>query len=149
MIRPLRRRHRWMVAGVAVIVAPLCLAALAARPERTVQAELPPALGAPVVTPAGAGVELPSSPPLRVRPTPDGRIELTAEGPIDGAGLLLYWLPTGARGPADGHLLGAVAGGARQLLVPPAAATAPGELLLYSLGHGEEVARAAWPGVEP
>ncbi len=149
MIRPLRRRHLWMVILMAVLVASLYLAALAARPETPLEGELPAALGVPEVAPAGAGVELPTSPPLRVRPTADGRIELAAEGPIEGAGLLLYWLPAGAGGPADGHLLGPLAGGARQVLALPPAAAARGELLLYSLGHGEEVARTGWSGVEP
>ncbi len=40
MIRPLRRRHFWLVAIIAVVALVLFLAALAARPERPYEENL-------------------------------------------------------------------------------------------------------------
>ena len=37
MIRPLRQRHRWMIAIIAAVVLLLFFAALASRPERPIQ----------------------------------------------------------------------------------------------------------------
>jgi hypothetical protein len=146
MIRQLRRRHRWLVGTVAVIAAPLYLAALAARPEPAVQAALPAGLAERAASGGGEAVELPTSPPIRVRPVAGSAIELTADGFVEGADLLLYWAPAkAAQTMADAHLLGAVRGGERQILELPAAAVAPGVLFLYSLGHGAEVAQAPWP----
>lgn len=46
--------------------------------------------------------------------------------------------------PADSHLLGRLAGvQLRRFLLPPAAATQPGSLYFYSLGHQELVDAAA------
>ncbi|MCP4203335.1 MAG: hypothetical protein GY769_15540 [bacterium] len=73
MIRRLRRRHRWMLAVVTLVVVPLFLAALGARPDRVFE-----------------------EPPIALMP-PEGDLE-------------------------------------------------SGVLVLYSLGHGEEVARVEWPG---
>ena len=41
MIRSLRRRHRWMIVGVALVVVLLYVAAIASRPERAIQDSLP------------------------------------------------------------------------------------------------------------
>ena len=152
MIRPLRRRHLWMVATLAAIVAPLYLAALAVRPAPAVQEALPGGLAEPASADSGEMVELPTTPPLQVRAAGADAIEIRSEGFIEGADLLLYWAPAaGARSLADAWLLGPVRGGGRQILELPGAATAaPGVLVLYSLGHGEEIAYASWPpGVTP
>lgn len=45
MIRPLRRRHRWIWAALAALLPLLVWAALAARPAPVPPQELPPALG--------------------------------------------------------------------------------------------------------
>ena len=147
MIRPLRRRHLWLVAAVAAVAGPLYLAALAARPAPAVRESLPEGIAERVAPAAGAETKLPTTPPLRVRAAGAGRIELSADGFVEGADLLLYWAPgEGARDLADAWLLGAVRGGERQLLaLPQAAAGRSGFLVLYSLGHGAEVASAPWP----
>ncbi len=147
MIRPLRQRHLWMVATVAAIVAPLYLASLAARPAPAVQEGLPVGLTEPAAATSGEGVELPTTPPLRVRPAAAGTIVVEADGFVEGADLLLYWAPgEGPRTLADAYLLGALRGGERQLFaLPEERAGEPGVLVLYSLGHGEEVAYAPWP----
>ena len=147
MIRPLRRRHLWLVAAVAAIVAPLYLAALTARPAPAVQGELAGGLAGPAKAASGQGVELPTTPPLEVRAAGAGIIEIRSDGFIEGADLLLYWAPaTGSRSLADAWLLGAVRGGERQLLhLPDVSKGAPGVLVLHSLGHGEEIAYAPWP----
>lgn len=41
MIRPLRRRHRWMLVVVTIVVVLLYVAAITARPERAIQETLP------------------------------------------------------------------------------------------------------------
>ncbi len=162
MIRPLRRRHRWMVALVGAVAAPLYVAALLARPAPAVQETLPDALapagamgggspGAPAPltggAPGGRAVELPTTPPIRLRAAAGGAIEATADGFVEGADLLLYWAPAeGSRSIAEAFLLGALRGGERQRFALPAAAGAgTGVLILYSLGHGEEIAYASWP----
>ncbi len=147
MIRPLRRRHRWMVGLVAVATGPLYLAALAGRPDPPVQETLPPSLSEPAASPSGAGVEIPTEPPIRVRHGGGGALIVEADGFVEAAGPLLYWAPAGdSRGLTDAHLLGALRGGERQVFALPAAADgADGVLVLYSLGHGEEVADAPWP----
>ena len=153
MIRPLRRRHPWMIGAVALVAGPLFLAALAVRPDFPVQEELPAGLDGPAATVVGdgvgvgVGVELATTPPIRLQPLPAGGVEATAEAPVEGADLLLYWAPAvGSREPADAYLLGALRGGERQLFhLPEAAAEKPGVLILYSLGHGEEVAYTPWP----
>jgi hypothetical protein len=148
MIRPLRRRHLWLVGTVAVIAAPLYLAALAARPVPAVQESLPTELAERAATSSGAGIELPTSPPIRVRPVAGGAIEAAADGFVEGADLLLYWAPAEAsRSLAEAHLLGPLRGGERQVFeLPETASGTAGVLILYSLGHGEEMAYAAWPG---
>ncbi len=147
MIRPLRRRHLWLVGATATIAAPLYLAALAARPAPAVQETLPAGLAEPAAEVTGEGVELPTTPPIRLRPAAGGAVEATADGFVEGADLLLYWLP--AEGPetkSTAHLLGALRGGERQVFgLPRAAATRPGLIFLYSLGHGEELAYTPWP----
>ena len=183
MIRPLRRRHPWLVGATAALAGPLYLAALAARPAPAVQEALPPGLaepGAPVIgapvtgapvtgapvtgvpvtgaaatgaaaapgaASTGGAVKLPTTPPIRLRPVAGGAIEATADGFVEGADLLLYWAPRdGERQVAEAYLLGAPRGGERQVFdLPAAAAATPGVVILYSLGHGEELARADWP----
>ena len=151
MIRPLRRRHLWLVGAVAAIVAPIYLAALAGRPAPAVQQSLPTGLAerGPTGSDAGSdeGVELPTTPPIRVRPVSGGAIEARADGFVEGADLLLYWTAAeGSRSLTEAHLLGALRGGERQLFdLPGAAFATPGVLVVYSLGHGEELAYAPWP----
>ena len=147
MIRPLRRRHLYLVAVVAAVVAPLYLAALAARPQPAVQKALPEGLARPASAASGEAVELPTTPPIRLWAAAAGTIEAEAEGFVEGADLLLYWAPAeGPRSLADAQLLGAMRGGERQLFsLPEAAATEPGVVVLYSLAHGEELTSAPWP----
>ena len=164
MIRPLRRRHLWLVGALAVVVAPLFVAALAVRPAPAIQPALPAGM-APAAAigddhpgssalpaaaaPSAVRAELPTTPPIRLRPMAGGAIEASGDGSVEGADLLLYWAPAdGGRSLADAHLLGALRGGERQLLrLPAAAAGADGVLILYSLGHGDELARAPWPTI--
>lgn len=152
MIRPLRRRHLWLILGTALVVAPLYLSALAARPARPARPVAPDLLdelegrgGAPV---GEVAAEFRTDPPIRLALLDNGAaVLLAAEEAIDGAGLLLYWLPAGARFPERAILVGAVRGHGRQALPLPERAVGPGSLLLYSLGHAEEIARVDWrPG---
>jgi hypothetical protein len=47
MIRPLRRRHLWMIALVALATGSLLVLALCARPDRPIQETLPHRLESP------------------------------------------------------------------------------------------------------
>ena len=147
MIRRLRRRHLWLLGGVAAIGAPLYLAALASRPAPAVQEALPSPLAEPPAAAAGEAIALPTTPPILVRSAGAGAIEARAEGVVEGADLLLYWAPASdSPSLADAYLLGPIRGGERQLFDLPAEAVGtPGVLIVYSLGHGEEIALAPWP----
>jgi hypothetical protein len=136
-----------MVGAMAAIVTPLYLAALAARPESPVQQELPRMLSEPPTSVGAPGVALAAEPAIELRPTTDGSLEVVASAELEGADLLLYWAPAGGgRSLADAFLLGPLRGGERQLFeLPTPAAVDPGVIVLYSLGHDEEVAYAPWP----
>jgi hypothetical protein len=147
MIRPLRRRHLWLILGAGLVVAPLYIAALAARPAHPVAPDLVDELEGRGGSPVGeVAAELRSDPPIRLASLDNGAaVLLTAEEAVDGAGLLLYWLPAGARFSERAVLVGAVRGHGRQALPLPEPVVEPGSLVLYSLGHAEEIARVGWP----
>jgi hypothetical protein len=149
-----------MFAAVTLVTVPVFFAALAARPDFTPGDPVP---GLPEQRPGGqtaeiggadrgtgSEVEFPIEPPLRLRAESrvSGDRVLVVEAPeaVEGAGLLLYWLPSGAEFPERAVLLGPVRGHGRQVLPLPRFAVGPGVLVLYDLGHSEEVARVEWPG---
>ncbi|MEM7586764.1 MAG: hypothetical protein AAF560_25465 [Acidobacteriota bacterium] len=152
MIAPLRRRHRWMTAILAVVVLGLYVAALAGRPAAPRTSELPAAR----VEPAGEVVaeydDLFRHPiTTRVRSSAAGwQLELTPSQPLAKPEVLVYWTSEGETGgpglPADAFLLGALAGARpRTMTLPAAAQGRPGQLLLYSLGHQEIVDSGTLP----
>ena len=159
MIAPLRRRHRWTTAVLAVAVPVLYVVALAARPDEPVVVSLPPEW-----SPAPAGkVEadlglLIEDPPVVVRARGDGSSDVKSWGlelepiePIARPKMLVYWSaspPTAGRLPEAATLLGGLAGRhARTFELPVAARGHAGTLVLYSLGHQEIVASAPLPAI--
>lgn len=159
MIKPLRRRHRWLVTAVAVLVVPLFFAALAVRPERPLEERLEGRFerGAAAVV-DGTKLEFSTQPPMSLAiDATRGVLTLDAPEAVEAPGLLLYWQPAATEFPEGAILIGAVHGhGSVSLAFEEAAgpfgaqtgsSTRPfGSFLLYSLGHGEEVARVDWPG---
>lgn len=157
MIAPLRRWHRWMVASVVVVVVPLFFAAIGVRPDRALEENLDGRFERrSSETSGGVEAQLPTDPPMAVRISAGGAT-VTVATPLDipaGASsvapaLLLYWQPDESAFPEDAILLGTISGrGRTSLLLEEAVASAvgpAGDLVLYSLGHGEEIARTGWP----
>jgi len=120
VIAPLRRRHRLLIAVLALAVPAVFVLALLARPSETDYQDAG-ALAELGRTSAGTAVE--------IAPRP----ELTAPD------VLAYWtLTPGDRLPDDAVLLGPVDATRTirlELPSPP-----PGRILFYSLGHQEVVA---------
>ncbi|MBM3804791.1 MAG: hypothetical protein FJW26_21080 [Acidimicrobiia bacterium] len=112
MIQPIRRAHRWTIAGLALLLPALLTASLSVRERHPIEdpisvgAEPPPALGKTLQT-------------FERELAPD---------------LLIYWsssLPSDDQLPAGAVFLGALHG-ARFRQVPP---PSHGYFLLYSLAH--------------
>jgi hypothetical protein len=152
MIRPLRRRHRVMIAGVALVVLPLFVAALASRNLPGPMDRVPevllrqPGLGAVVAETedlwAGLGVA------ARVG---GDVLELRTGAELPRPDVLLYWSPeaveVGAALPDRARLVGSLAGnGPERFILPAEASGGTGFLVLYSLAHQELFAAAPVPG---
>lgn len=147
MIEPLRRRHRWMIATVTFVVVPLFFAALMVRPKRPLEENLGGRfeMATPEAGPERT-LELLTKPPVEIAIDTGGRtITVTALESVEIPGLLLYWQPRATEFPAGALLIGALRGHGRQTLALPEVGPV-GTLVLYSLGHGEELARVGWPG---
>ncbi len=157
MIAPLRRRHRWTTAVLALAVPVLYVVALSGRVPEPVAEALPSALAGD--SPAGEVVNeygaLFTGQAIAVRLRGGGSswwIELEPREPVTRPEVLVYWTPqtTAAadRLPPDAFLLGALAGRRPQAFaVPSAALGGAGRLVLYSLGHQEVVASAPLPAI--
>ena len=154
MIAPLRRRHRWLTASLALVVPVLYVVALAARPGEPVVEELP----APLAEAAGGQVEqdlgeLFGDPAVAGRSRSDGYdwwLELTPAEPIAQPEVLVYWSRSEVEGglPEEAYLLGGLAGDrTRTWRLPHEILGLSGTLVLYSLGHQEVVASASLPGI--
>jgi hypothetical protein len=151
VIAPLRRRHRRAIAALAVVFPPLFALALLARPEPAALEALPAAL---LAEPAAAyplweRSDLWAALAIRTRLLAvqagglPAAVELAPERDPMRPDVLVYWAgeeearAAGERRlPAGAFLLGRLAGArARRFALPTAAATGPGRLYLYSLGH--------------
>jgi hypothetical protein len=142
--------------ALLAVVPLLYLAAVAARPEAPVMAELP----APLAGDAPAGRLLleaddlfdrvPITVRLRAGDDGDGRIlELTPRAPLAEPEALAYYSgePSGAGLPPAAVLLGAMDGTRPRTFPLPAAAAGGGWIVIYALGHQEVVATAELPAV--
>ncbi len=117
MIAPLRSRHRWLTATLAVAVPVLYIVALAARPGEPVTERLPAALmEAPAGDVGDDFGELVTEPAVAVRSRTDGStwwLELDPREPIVRPEVLIYWTPSSGaidRLPGDATLIGGLAG---------------------------------------
>lgn len=154
MIAPLRRRHRWVIPVLAVVVPVLYVVALAARPDHPAAPPLPAELDRPmpgqVESEEADLFEHPIT--TRIRTGRDAVadaawwVELSPREPLAKPEVLVYWSAAPSGGgqlPADAYLLGALAGTrARAYALPVEALGRPGRLWLYSLGHQEVVGSA-------
>ena len=146
MIRPLRRRHLETVAGLAILVPALYLAAIQARPPATMSEPFDPEL-APAGLDSdaeGASTQEWSALPIRSRLLAAGGdrwIEVAATDELPHPDVLVYWSavePASDAPLTDARLLGALAGDQRRsYLLPREAGAGVGHLILYCLGHGE------------
>ena len=151
MIAPLRRRHRRLIAVLAVVVPVLFVVALTGRPTAPVTADLAAEIAAPpagrVESEQGDLFDYPIT--TRVRSSESGWwVELEPREAIVKPEVLVYWTPESSaardRLPSDAFLLGALAGTRpRAFEVPSRALGQAGRLWLYSLGHQEVVDSAA------
>jgi hypothetical protein len=156
MIRPLRVRHRRIIAVLAVVTPLLFVAGLLAR--RPIPATIDLAIGTTVEDHPGHEVlsrddDAWGGLPILTEwlrapgdPAGDPAVSLELTGPLKQPDLLLYWDASPREGGLsdEARLLGPVGGRRRDAWDVPAS-DRPGRLVLYSLAHGEVVATAAPP----
>ena len=159
MIARLRKRHARMAAALAVAAPCVFVAALTSRVAPVELPNLPPALGQAVshFVPAGALPVFESAllwpgHRLHTRVLLSGKhqiLELTAAEPLRAPDVLLYASNAGvtdAALPAGAQLLGRFAGSRPQHFA--LGERVPASLWLYSLAHGEVIARADLAGAQ-
>lgn len=159
MIRPLRRRHRRMMAALAVTLPLAFIAGIAARKSIPAMAEIPPAIrpAAPefshrifeqsdlwgqldIITRVYAD----SLPPTRLA------VELHPQRYLKHPDVLVYW-SAGAAGaakapPQEAFLIGVLSGREKgRFLLPAPALETDGSVILYSLAQQQRIATAALP----
>lgn len=159
MIRPLRQRHRLLLASLALLL-PLAFAlAMLARKSPSRAEVLPPVLRHAV---ASFEIVLWQSEKLfpnlnfsaRVYgdalPPTQFQLELQPQAELHAPDVLVYWSPriSGASEALlhEAYLLGTLAGKQkRSWILPQAALHNEGTLLIYSLGHQQTLATAVLP----
>ena len=157
MIRPLRRRHRVLVASLAVLLPPAFVAGIAGRPNLAGTAPRPTALLDRPETTRPVQWSHPNLWPGHVIQTELSRshgsplLRLDVQEPPR-PDTLLYWVGgaprPNARLPDGAVLLGGV-DRAAALPIPAVALGQPGYLLLYSLADREVVATSAALTLDP
>lgn len=147
MNTPLRRRHAALITALALVLPMAFAAAIATRAAPAVTRELAfeaRAASAPEPLAAGAGqlalLERANGPRWQARHDAT-RITIAQLDGNEAPDLLAYWTPHDTSGdqlPPDAVLLGPLPGGERTFARPGAG----GALVLFSLAHGDVVARA-------
>jgi hypothetical protein len=143
MIRSLRRRHRFAALGLALLLPPALVVALAARaPAPVVARPLAPSLGerapaiardrVPLPAPAGEGLA------VAVGRDPGGArvVEIDARGTAALPDALVYWsaVRVAESLPAESFFLGVLPDdGVRAYRLPAAAVSRPGFLVVFSV----------------
>ena len=150
MIAQLRRRHRQAAVAMALIIPGVYTTALLARRAPAIETAFPtpapPAVGRVVIAAQGAVSGIPVSATV----DRSGVLLLTAATPLRQPDLLLYWTED-ARSlsdslPPDAILLGQVGGERGEFFrLPMARNNRAGQLLFFSLGHGQTVGSIALP----
>ncbi len=161
MILSLRRRHRWLIAILSVLL-PLAFAAAMFARKAPRANEAPAAF--PPLAPALSQIILSKNdlwPNLNLvtrvcgdaLPPTQLALELQPQEELRAPEVLVYWSPQNSGAPEallrDAYLLGTLAGKQkRSWPLPEAALRADGMLILYSLGHQQVLATAALPVLE-
>jgi len=135
MIRPLRARHRWMIATLGVAVGTLGVIGLLARRPVPKMVALPPAVA------EIAFGELRVRGSVTLGPEGDAWLSMPDAGRLAELRLALYWTDVEARIrealPGRAFWMGAWSGATPAVYRVPS--TQPGTLLLYSLARQEIV----------
>ncbi len=150
MIRPLRNRHRAMILAIAVIAPAVFIAALLQRESIPAVDAFPAAVSEPIVTASARVVyergDLWGELGIQTRVLAEGDVlalELAPGQALKKPDVLVYWRAGGSM--AETYLLGALSGAESRRFALPAQARQGGELALYSLAHGQELAAAVLP----
>ncbi|MFI5317242.1 MAG: hypothetical protein ACHQ6T_16195 [Myxococcota bacterium] len=158
MIRELRRRHRLTAVGLALLLPPAYVVALASRaPVPLVARPLPAALGEPLLALTSGRVRLPAqSVALALGRAADGSrvVELDTRGLPALPDALVYWSARDSVAgslPDDSFFLGAVPGNAvRAYRLPAASDSGAGSLVVFSVAWQKIVlAQSLVRGAQP
>lgn len=146
MIAPLRRRHRLVFGALTLGLPALLAAALLKRPPVPLDA-LAVDAAAPAPSTDQRGRELRWDEAGLTVKVSSGSVALTTIAPTRVPDPLLYWSaePATSSLPTDARLLGPLSSAERQTFALPGPA---GQLILYSLGHGEVLSQLALGGSE-
>lgn len=137
-----------MMLAIAVIVTPVFVASVLSAPEGPLQDGLFPPTATGQET-ARFDVHFHTDPPVTVTALESGDVRVQTARPLSIADPLLYWVPDGADVGEAAVLVGSFRANGEDRLAVPDAAMRSGDLVIFDLGIGEELARAAWPGFQP
>jgi hypothetical protein len=160
MIQPLRRRHRWIMAAITILLPITFIAGLAVRQPIPTTENIPAAS----MTPSAMAFshllfeKTDSWPDLKIttrlytdqQPAERLAVELQPQDYLKIPDLLVYWHPkpsiqTGKL-PDDVYLLGVMAGTQKlRFVLPEPAMTQDGSIILYSLAHQKIIAATLLP----
>jgi len=155
MIAPLRRRHRWVWTVLCLLPAALAAALWSRPPAALFNSSPPTALRPPVphsTAVAESTVDI-AGVSLHLALYASGDATLLAIEPLTEFAqpdVLAYWAPVAVSGsslPRQAFLLGSIAGRRAGVFKLPAAAghQGGGQLVLFSLAHGEVLGSGALP----
>lgn len=146
MIAPLRRRHRLVFGALTLGLPALLAAALLKRPPVPLDT-LAVGAAAPAPSTDQGGRELRWDAAGLTVMVSSGSVALRTVAPTRAPDPLLYWSRQAATSglPTDARLLGPLSSAERQTFALPEPA---GQLILYSLGHGEVLSQLALDGSE-
>ncbi|MGH7595223.1 MAG: hypothetical protein ACREOI_02675 [bacterium] len=160
MIQPLRRRHRWMMAAITVILPVVFVAGLAVRKPIPATENIPAASTSPssmafthlLFEKTDLWPELKITTRVYADQQPAERlaVELHPQDYLKIPDLLVYWHPQPSiqtdKLPDGAYLLGALAGTQKlRCILPEPAMTQDGSLILYSLAHQKIIAATMLP----
>ncbi len=160
MIQPLRRRRRWMMAAITIVLPVVFIAGLAVRKPIPATEDTPSALTVPQAisfshllfekTDLWPDLKIITRVYADQQPAERLAVELHPQDYLKIPDLLVYWHPQPAiqtdKLPDDAYLLGALAGTKTlRFILPEPAMTQDGSLILYSLAHQKIIATTMLP----
>ncbi len=160
MIQPLRRRHRWMMVTITIILPVVFIAGLAVRKPIPATGNVPSASMTPLAisfphllfekSGLWTGLNIMTRVYADQQPAERLVVELHPQDYLKIPDLLVYWHPRPTiqkdKLPNDAYLLGALAGTQKlRFILPEPAMTQDGALILYSLAHQKIIAAITLP----